>query len=91
MRKTKIKAWSALSGLHEFLCHTYQDIYDAFICLISDYGTATNVIEEVNEDGTCNEFTADTVPNDCTLRMAYTYDDNGVEATAYCTLILTSK
>ena len=71
--------------------YTYQDIYDAFICIISDYGTATDIVEQLNEDGTYSEFTADTVPNDCTLRMAYTYDDNGVAATAYCTLILTSK
>lgn len=71
--------------------YTYQDIHDAFICMISDYGTASGVVEQLNADGTYSEYSLGDAPNNCTLRMAYTYDDNGTEATAYCTIILTGK
>ncbi len=70
------------------LTYTYQDIYDAFICLISEYGTASGIVEQLNEDGTYSEYNLGDAPNNCTLRMAYTYDDNDAEATAYCTIIL---
>lgn len=71
--------------------YTYQDIYDSFICMISEYGTPSEIIEILNEDGTYSEYTSTEAPNNCTVRMSYTYDNNGTEATAYCTIVLTSK
>ena len=68
--------------------YTYQDIYECFICMISDYGTPLEIVEILNEDGSYSEYASTETPNNCTLRMAYTYDDNGSEKTAYCTIVL---
>ena len=59
--------------------------------MISEYGTPSEIIEILNEDGTYSEYTSTEAPNNCTVRMSYTYDNNGTEATAYCTIVLTSK
>lgn len=73
------------------ISYTYNDIYDSFLCYIANYGTASGVVEQLNADGTWSEYSLGDTPTDCTLRMAYTYDDNGSEATAYYTLVLVSE
>lgn len=73
------------------ITYNYNDIYDYFLCSIAEYGTASEIVEQLNSDGTWSEYSSENTPGNCTLRMAYTYDNDGSEATAYYTLVLISE
>ncbi|MBE5963569.1 MAG: hypothetical protein E7252_01345 [Lachnospira sp.] len=68
---------------------TYNDVYNHFLCVIANYGIASNNIEIQNADDSWSTFNSTSTVMASTLRMAYTYTDSNNESkTAYYTLTI---